>query len=247
MASEPALFSRLVQASRRGVARLHPPRIRAAARGRRSAGGLLSALSRAGLSVSDPFRPRLGPGGLQIRYAGRDAPRASAGGRDARCRDRPAHRILPRLGPLGSGDGGRARGAGDDRLYPLRARSRPRRRPARPRSGARAVHRRLCGDRARSAWPTQHPARRQPYREWLEMYAGAEYQEPRATRPRRRSTSSSPAAAARAASRPSPPTSPPRPGSKPISGRSDSTRGRDPCRSTPNSPPCSQVKVGSLT
>ncbi len=57
-----------------------------------------------------------------------------------------------------------------------------------------------------------------PYREWLDMYAGAEYQN-LAREAARRSTSSSPGAAARAASRRWRLPSRPRPGSKPISGK----------------------------
>src|SRR5581483_5609911 len=145
-----------------GMAPLHPPRVRARPGARRPARGRLPPLPGTGLPVSAALRPRLGAGDLQGRRPRRDAPGAAPGRRDPRCRDRPAYRVLPRLGAERGGNGGDAGGAGDGCLYPLRARPRPGRRPARPRSGAGAVHRRLCRDRRRAPRRPRDQAGGQP-------------------------------------------------------------------------------------
>ena len=106
-----------------------------------------------------------------------DAPRAVAGRRDARCRDRAARRILPRLGPVRG-----ARCAAEPEAPETVAYTRF------------VLDRGLAGDlldlevalapcivgyaeiaRERMADPA---TRRDgnPYRDWLDMYAGAEYQ-----------------------------------------------------------------------
>ena len=139
-----------------GWPRLYMTCVRPRLGSRRVARSRLSPLSDPGLPVPDAFRPRRGWRCTRPRRSRRCA--TSSGGR---------RHSMSRSGCIssiaGAGASPKPRCApsprrGDRRLYPLRARSRPRRRPARPRSGAGALRDRVCRDRGASGW--QIPATR---------------------------------------------------------------------------------------
>ena len=225
------LFSRLVAASAEPWRALYPARFRAAARQRRTAGGVLPPLSDPGLPVSD--RISRAPGAWRStnptrspRCAGRSgsSPRhsmsrsactstiAAAGG----CRKRRWRPSPRRWQTIAYTRFVLDRGVAGDRLDLEIALA-----PC------------IVGYAVIAAERMADPATRldgNPYREWLEMYAGAEYQdlarEAEAALDeqfaRRGGEGRFPSLAATF--------SPPLPGSKPISGRWASTRRADPAR-----------------
>ena len=187
-------------------------------RRRRPARGRVPPLSGAGLPVPAAFRARLGPCGVyKSDTLVRDARRPRRAGRAILDVEIGLHvDYLPRLGPRPRRRWRRARGDGDHRLYALRARSRPRRRPSRPaKSRWRPASSAMPRSRA-SAWRPGDPEPRQPVPRMARDVCRRRIPEPgarggagarRAVREARRRGP---------LSRRWPPPSPPPPGSKPM-------------------------------
>ena len=151
------LFGRLRRDAGAAWDALRGPPLRPRPRRRHAAPAGVPALPETGLPVPDPVRPRLRPGRLQERHAGRTARRRSRRHRHRRRRDAAACRLLRRMGPDRGRHAGRARGAGNHRLHPLRAGTRPRRRPPRSRRRADPLYFRLCRDRSLVCEPIPQP------------------------------------------------------------------------------------------